>query len=117
MQIAKLFKLGLSRKFQKRVLLIGAALTVAAGKAMASSSGSMPWDSTLTILSNDLTGPTAYTVGTIAIFAAGGVLVFGREELHGFVKTICYIVLAVALLINGPNIMQLLGSNQGALIF
>jgi len=100
-----------------RPKLAGLALLTAAGNVMASTTGSMPWDSPLKTLQEDLTGPLAAVVGSLAFFVAGAMLVFGREEMHGFVKVLLYIIMGIAVLANGPNIMSTLGINQGALVF
>jgi type IV secretory pathway VirB2 component (pilin) len=53
-----------------------AALAAAAG------GGSLPWDAPLT---NDITGPVAFTISLLAMVACGAALAFGGE-IHEFAR-------------------------------
>lgn len=76
--------------------------------AMASTGGGLPWDAPLQTLQNDLTGPVATAVSVLALFAAGGALVFG-EELGLFVRRALLLVIAIAFLVLGSNFLTALG--------
>ncbi|MDR0479170.1 MAG: TrbC/VirB2 family protein [Burkholderiaceae bacterium] len=107
------------RAISGRAGALGVALTgwLLARSAWASSSGGgMPWDTPLTNLQNDLTGPVATAVGVIAFFSAGAMLVLGGEEMNGIVKKALYIVLGVALVVLGNKALTYLGLT-GALVF
>jgi type IV secretion system protein VirB2 len=78
--------------------------------------GGMPWDTPLTNLQNDLTGPVATAVGVIAFFGAGAMLVLGGEEMNGIVKKALYIVLGVAMVVLGDKALTYLGLT-GSLVF
>ncbi|MDR0275581.1 MAG: TrbC/VirB2 family protein [Burkholderiaceae bacterium] len=93
-----------------------AALLLAKLALASSSGGGMPWDTPLTNLQNDLTGPVATAVGVIAFFAAGSMLVLGGEEMNSIVKKTLYIVLGVALVVLGNKALTYLGLT-GALVF
>lgn len=82
--------------------------------ALASTGGGLPWDTPLQTLQNDLTGPVATAVSVLALFAAGGALVFG-EELGLFVRRALLLVIAIAFLVLGNNFLTALGLT-GALI-
>jgi type IV secretion system protein TrbC len=76
--------------------------------AIASTGGGLPWDTPLQTLQNDLTGPVATTISVLALFAAGGALVFG-EELGLFVRRALLLVIAIAFLVLGTNFLTALG--------
>ena len=69
------------------VLRLVTALVTGLGviaSAAASTTGSLPWDTPLQTITNDLTGPVATALSTGGLFAAGGTLIWGGE-LGGFV--------------------------------
>jgi type IV secretion system protein TrbC len=86
-------------------LATAAALTTT---SHASTSGGLPWDSALTTLQNDLTGPVATAISVIAFLGAGAALAFG-EELTGLVKKLLVIVLAISLIVMGNRFLSALG--------
>jgi type IV secretory pathway VirB2 component (pilin) len=86
-------------------LLVGVCLVQ---PAFASTGGGLPWDTPLQTLQNDLTGPVATTIAVLALFAAGGALVFG-EELGQFVRRTLLLVVAIAFLVLGTNFLTALG--------
>jgi type IV secretion system protein TrbC len=78
--------------------------------ALASSSGggSLPWDTPLTTLKNDITGPVAFTISLLAMVACGAALVFGGE-IHEFVRRIIMPVLVVSFIVGVTNMASALG--------
>ena len=82
--------------------------------AVASTGGGLPWDTPLQTLQNDLTGPVATAVSVLALFAAGAALVFG-EEMGPFIRRVLLLVVAIALLVLGTNLLSALGLT-GALV-
>ena len=89
-------------------------LLLASKAASASTSGSLPWDTPITTLTNDLTGPVATGVSVVALLAAGAALIFG-EELGGIAKKALYVVLGVAFMVLGTKFLSALGLT-GALV-
>ena len=92
-------------------LIVGAFLILAVfllspDYAFASSmgGGGLPYETWLNRLRESATGPIAYTVAIIGIIGAGTGLIFGGE-INGFLKSICFIVLVMALLV-GANAMM-----------
>jgi type IV secretion system protein VirB2 len=69
------------------------------------SGGGLPYESWLITLSDSLTGPVAYAIGLIGILGAGAMLIWGGE-ISGFMKTIIYVVLVMALLVGANSIMS-----------
>jgi type IV secretion system protein VirB2 len=70
--------------------------------------GNMPWDTPLTNLLNDLTGPVAFTLSLLAIFVCGTTLIFGGEMAH-FVRGLVVAVMVAALLTSIVNVASALG--------
>jgi type IV secretory pathway VirB2 component (pilin) len=74
----------------------------------ASTGGSLPWDTPLTTLKNDLTGPVAFTISLLAMVACGAALVFGGE-INEFVRRIIMLVLVCAFIVGVTNLASALG--------
>ena len=74
--------------------------------ALASTGGetTLPWDTPLQDLQDDLTGPVATSISVLGMFAAGTALVFG-EELGAFVRRALLLVIAIAFLVLGSNFL------------
>jgi type IV secretion system protein TrbC len=76
----------------------------------------LPWESPLKTIQQSLSGPVAFSIAVIAMAATGGMLVFGGE-LTEFTRKACMLVLAIAFLVAGQNLIQTLFPNAtGALI-
>lgn len=90
------------------------ALRPAVALAAATGGGTMPWDTPLQTLRTDLTGATATSISFIGIVAIFAVLIFGGELNH-FFRSLCYVVLLVAVLVGSNNIFSALGI-AGALL-
>jgi len=89
-------------------LVIGAALWPPAAHAAAAGGGNLPWDTPLTTLKNDLTGPVAFTISLLAMVACGAALVFGGE-INEFVRRIIMLVLVCAFIVGVTNLAAALG--------
>ena len=92
-------------------LIVGAFLILAVfllspdyAFASAMGGGDLPYETWLNRLRESATGPIAYTVAIIGIIGAGAMLIFGGE-INGFLKSIVFIVLVMALLV-GANAMM-----------
>ena len=57
-----------------------ASITAHAGPAL-------PWDGPIQILINNLTGPVATGISTVAFLAAGAALIFGGDDVGAFVRS------------------------------
>lgn len=88
-------------------LVIGALYSPAA-HAAAAGGGGLPWDTPLTTLKNDLTGPVAFTISLLAMVACGAALVFGGE-INEFVRRIIMLVLVCAFIVGVTNLASALG--------
>ena len=67
--------------------------------------GSLPYESWLTNLRNSVTGPVAFALSIMGIVIAGGVLIFGGD-LHGFFRSLIFLVLVMAMLVGAQNMMS-----------
>jgi|GEM_PF-4241762 len=67
--------------------------------------GAMPWESALTKIQASINGPVAIAVSLVAIAAAGVSLYFGGD-LQGFMRTACYLALAIGVVVMSSNILQ-----------
>lgn len=76
--------------------------------------GTMPWDSGLTKVKDNLTGQTAFFVSLIAVFVTGAGLIFGGQEMGQFAKAMIYIVLVIAIIINASSILTMIGGGSQA---
>src|ERR1700735_3609919 len=74
----------------------------------ASAGGSLPWDTPLTTLKTDITGPVAFTISLLAMVACGAALVFGGE-INEFVRRIIMLVLVCAFIVGVTNLASALG--------
>ncbi len=88
--------------------LLAGSLYLSISTALAATTGSLPWDTPVQTLQNDLTGPVATGISVIAFLAAGAALVFG-EELGGIAKKALFVVLGVAMIVLGNNFLSALG--------
>jgi type IV secretion system protein VirB2 len=107
----------LKRRFRRRKLplALGAALAAASAGAAnaAGAGGAMPWDTPLTTIENDLTGPVAVAVTTIAVVLAGLGFALGGEGT--FLRRGFGIVFGLAIALMGTSaIMTFFGAAGGA---
>lgn len=85
-------------------------LVLGVGICFATTSQHLPWDDPLDVIKKSLTGTVATAISLMAIVGAGVALVFGGE-FSGFVKSIIYTVLVIALIIGANKVLSLF---QGA---
>jgi len=76
--------------------------------AAATAGGALPWDTPLTTLKNDLTGPVAFTISLLAMVACGAALVFGGE-IGEFIRRIVMLVLVCAFIVGVTSLASALG--------
>jgi type IV secretory pathway VirB2 component (pilin) len=94
-----------------------AALSAGLASITAHAGPALPWDGPITTLVNNLTGPVATGISTVAFLAAGAALIFGGDDMGAVAKKLLYVVLGVALIVFGANFLSMLGLvNTGALI-
>ncbi|RZN16074.1 TrbC/VirB2 family protein [Bradyrhizobium sp. Leo121] len=82
--------------------------------ALASSGGSLPWESPLEQIQKSITGPVAGFIALAAVAVAGGMLIFGGE-LNDFARRLMYIVLVAGILLGSTQIVALFGSTGASI--
>jgi type IV secretion system protein TrbC len=95
------------RKRLARIASAGAAFIPKLAMAT-STGGTLPWDTPLQNLKNDITGPVAFTIALLAMVAAGAVLIH-RGELDDFVRRLLLVVMVAAFLVGVVNFTSALG--------
>jgi len=104
------------RSSRRKLPLIAGPLLALAGAGAAhaaAAGGSMPWDTPLTTIENDLTGPVAVAVTTIAVVLAGLGFALGGEG--SFMRRGFGIVFGLAIALMGTSaIMTFFGAAGGA---
>ncbi|AQS39765.1 type IV secretory pathway, VirB2 component (pilin) [Shewanella psychrophila] len=96
------------------VLLLLSLLMPELAHASSSSSG-VPWEDPLSKFVASITGPVAFGISVLAIVAAGVTLIFGGE-ISGFIKTVIYIALVVALIVGATNVLSSLFGVSSTLV-
>jgi type IV secretory pathway VirB2 component (pilin) len=108
MHMLNTFRLLAHRRTSALALIFATISGGAAHRAIASTTGGLPWDTAIQTLQDDLTGPVATAISVIAFLAAGAALVFG-EELGGIAKKGLFVVLGVAFIVLGNKFLSVLG--------
>jgi type IV secretory pathway VirB2 component (pilin) len=97
------------------LVLIGLALLhPQAAHAATSGTGSLPWDTPLTTLKNDISGPVALGISLLGIVICGATLIWAGE-IGDFVRRIVMLVLVIAVLVGANSMLTTLFSS-GAMI-
>src|SRR5438270_5532146 len=95
-----------------RALIISTVAVVAAhGGAV----GSLPWEGPLQTIATSLTGPVAFSVSIIGIFATGATLMWGGE-MNEFARRASLMGLVVAVIVFATNIMSSAFGVTGAVV-
>ena len=96
-------------------IVLGLALgLLIAHPALASSGGSLPWESPLEQIQKSITGPVAGFIALAAVAVAGGMRIFGGE-LNDFARRLMYIVLVAGILLGATQIVALFGSTGASI--
>lgn len=97
----------------RQLVAYTAAMAIPA-TALASQTGSMPWDSALAAIQSDLSGPVATTLLLVAIVTTGLMWAFGE---HGSsMRKIMGIAAGGAIALGAASLVTGLGLTAGALI-
>ncbi|UPT92396.1 TrbC/VirB2 family protein (plasmid) [Bradyrhizobium barranii subsp. apii] len=103
-----------SERLAARIVLGLALGLLIAHPALASSGGSLPWESPLEQIQKSITGPVAGFIALAAVAVAGGMLIFGGE-LNDFARRLMYIVLVAGILLGSTQIVALFGSTGASI--
>lgn len=102
----------LKRKPTIPVALLG---LFAAVVAKAGTTGGLPWEAPLHTIAQSLTGPVAFSVSIIGIFATGATLMWGGE-MNEFARRAALMGLIVAVIVFSTNIMASAFGVTGAVV-
>jgi type IV secretion system protein VirB2 len=69
--------------------------------------GGLPYETGLQNLSDSMTGPVPFVISLLGIVGCGAMLIFGGE-ISGFMRTMVFIVLVVAVIVQAGSIVNLL---------
>lgn len=67
----------------------------------------LPFEKPLATLTRSLSGPVAFGLSLVGIIAAGAVLIFGGE-MSGFLRTLVFLVLVIALIVNAKGLIGIM---------
>ncbi len=82
---------------------------VCAGPALANTSTSLPWDSSLSTLSDSLTGPVAFALGLFMIVCGYCAFAFMNTELGGWIKWVATAAILAGMLGAAPTVLEVFG--------
>ena len=115
--IIKSSRLGRVYREGRLVLALGMLALVHPRVALAAAAGgggNLPWETPLQTVETSITGPVAYAVSLIAIFAAGATLVWGGE-ISEFTRRIIFVVLVIGLMAFAAQVYSSIFAN-GAIV-
>jgi type IV secretion system protein VirB2 len=72
---------------------------------------SLPYEEGLGKFQESLEGPVPFAISLVGIVACGAMLIFGGE-ISGFMRTMIFIVLVVAVIVQAHNVVEMLGGKK-----
>jgi type IV secretion system protein VirB2 len=100
---------------RKPALPLGIIWLFAAAILQAGTTGTLPWETPLRTIAQSLTGPVAFSVSIIGIFATGATLMWGGE-MNEFARRAALMGLIVAVIVFATNIMSTAFGVTGAVV-
>lgn len=73
--------------------------------------GGLPYETGLKALTDSIKGPVAFAISLAGIVGAGAALVFGGE-MGGFLRTMIFLILIIAIIVNASNLVTFLGGDS-----
>ena len=108
----------LQTHYRRGLLLLGIAVVLLVATShpaeAAAAGGGLPYEGWLAKIQASITGPVAFAFAIIGLVVAGAVLIFGGE-LNGFIRTLMFIALVMALIITAQNMMTFFGTGAAVL--
>lgn len=90
------------------VLCFLALPCLAAGEA-----DTLPYTKGMEIFYDSMTGPVPFVISLVGIIGCGAMLIFGGE-ISGFLRTMVFIILVVAVIVQAGSVVTMLGGKWGA---
>ena len=100
---------------RKQTLPIALLWLLVATGLKADTTGTLPWETPLHTIATSLTGPVAFSVSIIGIFATGATLMWGGE-MNEFARRAALMGLIVAVIVFATNIMATAFGVTGAVV-
>ena len=88
------------------VLLPGIALADDATTA------TLPYEAGIKVFYTSMTGTIPFVISLVGIIACGAMLIFGGE-ISGFMRTMVFIILVVAVIVQAASVVEMLGGKKG----
>lgn len=73
--------------------------------------GDLPYEAGLQSLADSMTGPVAFVISLLGIVACGAMLIFGGE-ISGFMRTMIFVVLVGAVVVQAGSIVTLMKKSK-----
>ena len=100
---------------RKQALPMALLCLLVATVLRAGTTGTLPWETPLHTIATSLTGPVAFSVSIIGIFATGATLMWGGE-MNEFARRAALMGLIVAVIVFATNIMATAFGVTGAVV-
>lgn len=79
-------------------------------EALAEDLQTLPYEEGIKVFRKSMTGPVPFVISLVGIIACGAMLIFGGE-ISGFMRTMVFIILVVAVIVQASAVVELLGGN------
>lgn len=79
-------------------------------EAIAEDLQTLPYENGIKVFRRSMTGPVPFVISLVGIIACGAMLIFGGE-ISGFMRTMVFIILVVAVIVQASSVVSLLGGN------
>lgn len=73
----------------------------------------LPYEKGMEIFYESMTGPVPFVISLVGIIGCGAMLIFGGE-ISGFLRTMVFIILVVAVIVQAGSVVTMLGGKWGA---
>jgi type IV secretion system protein VirB2 len=91
-------------------------MLLGSGMACATGTGAgLPWESAIKTIADSLSGPVAFSICVLGMFAGGVAIAFGAD-LPGWVRTVATITLVAALIGMSGDFLRILGLNAATVL-
>lgn len=73
--------------------------------------GKLPYEKGMKTFHESMTGTVPFVISLVGIIACGAMLIFGGE-ISGFMRTMVFIILVVAVIVQAGSVVELLGGKK-----
>jgi len=74
-------------------------------------SKTLPYEEGIGIFAKSMTGTIPFVISLVGIIACGAMLIFGGE-ISGFMRTMVFIILVVAVIVQATSVVEMLGGKK-----